>query len=281
MKPGKAIIFGVCITALASCASAPDLQSRRHEAYIQAGPRFHEEIIQTSHFDLFALIAPKEESDTLTVFIEGDGYAWASRRRPSDDPTPITQTVLSLATANTKSNTIYLARPCQFVGADSRNCDVSLWTNARYSEPVVAALNEALSLFVTRFPASQIRLIGYSGGGALAALLAARRSDITSLVTIAAPLDTDAFTSHHAVTPLSASLNPRDFVNKLAHIPQIHFIGERDEVVPQQIAHSFISALPSDICATMHTIANADHWSGWQNVHPGPGEIVVRCRTQP
>jgi esterase/lipase len=36
--------------------------------------------------------------------------------------------------------------------------------------------------------ASRLRLVGYSGGGVMAMLLAARRDDVAQVVTIAAPL---------------------------------------------------------------------------------------------
>jgi len=275
------LILSLVVATLASCAGAPNLQSRLEAAHKQSSSKFHEIILETSQFDLFLLASPVTSDASLTIFIEGDGYAWQSRSRPSNDPTPITQTVLALATEQTSGNVAYLARPCQFVGANSRNCHVSLWTNARYSEPVVASLNEAISYLLARQPTLTLRLIGYSGGGTLAALLAARRTDVSALVTIAAPLDIDAFTAHHGVTPLSASLNPRDYAAALAAIPQVHIVGDEDNVIPEKIALSYLEALPTKRCAQIHVVPNATHWTGWHAMRPQAGNIVVECGNTP
>lgn len=280
MKIYNSLALALIAVVLASCAGAPDLQSRLEAAQQQSGSKFQEIILGTSQFDLFVLAMPVSADGSLTIFIEGDGYAWQSRSRPSNDPTPITQTVLSLATAQTSGNVAYLARPCQFVGADSRNCNVSLWTGARYSEPVVAALDEAISYLLSRQPTQTLRLIGYSGGGTLAALLAARRTDVSSFVTIAAPLDIDAFTTHHGVTPLTASLNPRDYVNALAIIPQVHIVGGEDDVIPEEIASRYLDALPNQRCVQMLVVPDATHWSGWLAMRPLAGNIVTECQNR-
>jgi len=277
MKAFNTLLLSLVVATLASCASVPDLQSRLEAAHEQSRSKFQEIILETSQFDLFVLASPVTSDASLTIFIEGDGYAWQSRSRPSNDPTPITQTVLALATAQTSGNVVYLARPCQFVGADSRNCTVSLWTDARYSEPVVASLNEAISYLLARQPTRTLRLIGYSGGGTLAALLAARRTDVSALITIAAPLDIEAFTMHHGVTPLSASLNPRDYATALAAIPQVHFFGEEDDVIPEKIALSYLDALPTKRCVQIQVVPDATHWSGWQAMRPQAGNIIVEC----
>lgn len=278
MKTCNTLILSLFVAVLTACAGAPNLQSRLETAREHSGSKFQEITLETSQFDLFILATPVSSAGSLTIFIEGDGYAWQSRSRASNDPTPITQTVLSLASAQTSGNVAYLARPCQFVGADSRNCNVSLWTRARYSEPVVASLDEAISYLRSRQPAQTLRLIGYSGGGTLAALLAARRTDVSSLVTIAAPLDIDAFTTHHDVTPLATSLNPRDYVNTLAMIPQVHIIGGEDTVIPEEIALRYLDALPNQSCTQIHVVPDATHWAGWQAMRPRAENVVTECR---
>jgi pimeloyl-ACP methyl ester carboxylesterase len=277
MKSCKAITFLFSLLAIASCTAAPDLQSRLETARLQAGGTFQETVLQTTRFDLYALLKPADNSALLTVFIEGDGYAWASRRRASSDPTPITQTVLGLAQAYSSANIAYLARPCQFIGSESRNCDPSLWTKARYSGAVVAALDEALTILKEKYAAKQLQLIGYSGGGTLAALLAAKRTDVDSYITVAAPLDTLAFTTHHAVTPMSSSLNPVDYAENLAAIPQVHLVGADDEIVPEQISLNFLHSLPTRRCTEIRVVPDADHWTGWQTMRPPLNKIVATC----
>lgn len=257
--------------------STPDLETRQLGAQ-SIVPATHEKLtLATQSFDLRSY-TPRDKSPKpeLRVFIEGDGFAWERRDRPSSDPTPITQTVLSLVAASTQTNLVYLARPCQFVGADSRNCQETLWTNGRYSEPVVASLGQALDQLKARFKSDRLVLIGYSGGGTLAALIAARRADVSGFVTLAAPLDTTAFTDLHQVSPMTESLNPMDQVHILSRIPQTHFAGTADEIVPPSLIYTYQQALADTRCGEIVNVP-ADHWSGWTDITPNPADITPTC----
>jgi len=269
------------IFSLNGCMSVPDLQARQEKAALAAPNGYVRQIIRTQRFDLLSYVpAAGTTSVEMTVYIEGDGFAWETRNRPSDDPTPITQTVLSLMTASERANTAYLARPCQFVGATSRGCSSDLWTSARYSEPVVAALDEALAVVQDTYGVQHFTLIGYSGGGALALLLAARRPDVSAVITFAAPLDIAAFTDHHGVTPMTASLNPVDVAPRLTNIPQIHLFGKDDEVVPASLVQSYLRSLIDMHCVQTITVAT-DHWSGWRDLNPSPGDMIPTCKVGP
>ncbi|MCR9241661.1 MAG: hypothetical protein NXH87_09805 [Rhodobiaceae bacterium] len=258
--------------------SAPDLKARQLGATSTVPATYEELTLATQSFDLRSY-APRDKSprQELRIFIEGDGFAWERRDRPSPDPTPITQTVLSLVAASNQPNLIYLARPCQFVGARSRNCQESLWTNERYSEAVVSSLNQAIDHLMTEYKAKHLILIGYSGGGTLAALLAARRSDLSGFVTLAAPLDTAAFSEFHNVSPMTGSLNPMDQAHLLSRIPQIHFAGDKDKIVPLQLVLTYQHALANDQCSMIIT-ASADHRSGWTGITPNPADITPTCK---
>ena len=71
-------------------------------------------------------------------------------------------------------------------------------------------------------------LVGYSGGGTLAALLATRRQDVSRLVTVAGLLDHAAWTQALRISPLTGSLNPADEWAQLRQIPQVHYVGGKD-----------------------------------------------------
>lgn len=258
--------------------SAPDLKARQLGATSIVPPTYEELTLATKSFDLRSY-APRDKAprQELRIFIEGDGFAWERRDKPSSDPTPITQTVLSLVAASKQSNLIYLARPCQFVGARSRNCQEKFWTNERYSETVVSSLNQAIDHLMAEYEAKRLILIGYSGGGTLAALLAARRSDVTGFVTLAAPLDIIAFSEFHNVSPMTGSLNPVDYASSLSRIPQTHLAGENDEIVPIQLVHAYQQTLANNQCS-MIIKASADHWSGWTDLTPNPADITPTCK---
>ena len=94
------------------------------------------------------------------------------------------------AVAGPAPNVAYLARPCQFMPMDRNpQCAVPYWTGKRYTPEVIASMNDAVDRLVARVPGQPVNLIGYSGGGAVAVLIAARRHDVATLRTVAGNLD--------------------------------------------------------------------------------------------
>ena len=206
----------------------------------------------------------------LTVYIEGDGRAWLDRTTPSSDPTPRRPVGLELASLDPSGNVVYLARPCQFVeGGDATGCHFSYWTSARYSPEVVHSLNVAVDRAKAMSGAAEVRLVGYSGGGVLALLLAAIRDDVAGVATVAGNLDHAAWTRHHGVSPLAGSLNPPEAADRLRDIPQIHFIGADDDVVPASVVQSYLNALGPAPVARLVLVPAMGHRDDWREAWPG------------
>ena len=207
------------------------------------------------------------EGSLLRVYIEGDGRSWASKSIPSSNPTPTNAVALKLAVLD-KSTAVYLARPCQFVLAfDLRGCKMSLWTSHRFSEQVVDASNQVISQMKAAYLANEVELIGYSGGGAVAAIIAARRTDVVRLVTIAGNLDPVLWAQHHHITPLFGSLSPMDSWRKLLAIQQVHYVGAEDKVVPELVARSYQSAFPKSAQPEVIVLPDTSHTCCWQNLN--------------
>ncbi|MBF0461602.1 MAG: alpha/beta hydrolase [Magnetococcales bacterium] len=218
----------------------------------------------------------------LTVYIEGDGFAYATRDHVSPDPTPRTPMVLRLTAQNPAGNVAYLARPCMYFDPEHpvSECQNSLWwTTGRFSEAVVTAMDQGLDHLKQMAGAPRLHLIGFSGGGAIAALLAARRPDVASLRTLAGNLDHEAFTRFHQVTPLMDSLNPLQVAPQLVHMPQIHFIGSEDPIIPAQVTRNFMAALGDARCAQVITVPGVQHDDGWLAVWPKLLDLQPQCTT--
>ncbi|HEX5392828.1 MAG TPA: alpha/beta hydrolase [Rhodocyclaceae bacterium] len=264
----RAAVFalGACLIT-AGCVTVPTAQERRATADTQASARsWDSTTLHAGAFDLAAWLPRRIVHDeVLTIYIEGDGLAWLSSDMPSADPTPVTPVGLQLALAQPTGNVAYLARPCQYVTSD--RCERRYWTNERFAPEIVAAENQAVDTLKRRFGAAKLTLVGYSGGAAVAALLAERRRDVVRLITVAGNLDHRAWTTHHRVTPLTGSLNPVDGKVGLATIPQWHFVGERDKIVPPFLAQEFSVGMPS---AHVTVVEGYDHkccWSeNWKNL---------------
>jgi len=206
-----------------------------------------------------------EPGKDLHVYIEGDGYAWVTRNRVSGDPTPRRPVALELAAQDPAPNVVYLARPCQYTPMEMNPiCEETYWTDKRFSEEVIGSMNQAIDKFAKDAQSSGVHLIGYSGGGAVAVLVAVRRQDVKSLRTVAGNLDPNGLNEYHEVSQLDeASLNPMDAAGRLSAIPQYHFIGANDPIVPAFIAEHFKERSANETCVRIIKVSNADHVNGW------------------
>lgn len=269
------------LTSLALLAACRTLDREAHADALAQQANLVRELIRTDDFVLTAYVRITNVAAPVNVYIEGDGLAWTSRNEPSLDPTPIEATGLKLATADPGANVAYVARPCQFTPLTlNPHCEVTYWTNKRFSPEVVTALNQALDQLISRRPGQRINLIGYSGGGALAVLLAARRSDVTSIRTVAGNLDHQFVNQLHHVSAMPESLNAMDVASSVANLAQIHFSGSNDVVVPPEVAQRFIAATGSR-CAQFHIVPGLKHAGDWQRVWPALLAITPVCTGTP
>ena len=258
------------VAGLGACA-APSPETRRTTAARiarEAGLRAVTYRVQPFSIQGYRRGATAPDHEGLHVYIEGDGLAWQTRTRASRDPTPIDPIALRLAAADTTgAEVVYLARPCQQGGAEAPPCEPLHWTEGRYGEPVVEAMEAAVSQALSESDAERAVLVGFSGGGVVAALLAARLHDVSAFVTVAAPLDPAAWASYHGVTPLTTSLQPREDAKSLCRVLQLHLVGERDEVVPREVIEPYVAALGCPQATRVVIVPGADH-TGWVRLWP-------------
>lgn len=195
--------------------------------------------------DVFRLAAylrvTAEGGDTLAVYIEGDGAPWITSYHPPRDPTPQNPISLDLAAADSSSKVAYLGRPCQYLDAESlRSCNSAYWTGQRFAPKVIAAYDDALTQLKASLGVKRLRLVGYSGGGVIATLLASQRADVELLITVAAPLATAEWVIWHGAAPLTGSLDPADLGVDKSLPESVHFVGANDKIVPAPIVEKFI-----------------------------------------
>ena len=264
----SAAIRWILIIALCGCAhTPPNVEARIATANAIAMAAGWEAMrVPTNAFVFAAYASPaqREAVDVLTVYVEGDGLAWLNTSTESPDPTPLNPLALRLAVQHPGNSAAWLARPCQYVtGDERRNCSTRWWTSHRFAEDVIAASNSAIDELKRHANARRVALVGYSGGAAVAVLVAARRSDVAHLTTIAGNLDHRLWTRWHALTPLSGSLNPADVAASLTHVAQTHWVGGRDEVVGRRLADAFVGGMPIESRPRISVLAEADHYCCW------------------
>ncbi|MCX8049473.1 MAG: alpha/beta hydrolase [Methylohalobius sp.] len=199
----------------------------------------------------------------LHVYLEGDGMAWLPGNRIAFDPTPSHSCLLPLMALDPEPS-VYLGRPCYHGLAQEPGCRPELWTQARYGETVVASMTAALRRLLRGKPCRPV-LIGYSGGGTLAWLIASRLPQtVKGVITLAGNLDVASWTRLHGYTPLTASLDPAQLPPLPSSIFQIHIAGERDDNIPatliEQQTHRQLNALFLKLPGQSHTCPRKDLW---------------------
>jgi pimeloyl-ACP methyl ester carboxylesterase len=258
----------IAISWLAACAG-PAARAAREAA--QAG--FTALRLQGTPFVHVAYFRELPPESALWVFFDGDGRPWI--RGGSDrstDPTPRHPLGLDLAIA-TPGSVLYVGRPCHFTAREDRACESDQWTTARYGERVVASLSGVVERFAADHGYRRIILVGYSGGGSLAALVAARVPRTIAVITVSANLDIDRWTALHGYSPLTGSLNPANQAPLRSDIRQIHLAGDLDQNVPPTLIQGYVDHLPP---GSVWRYSGFDHVCCWVAEWP---RILTRLRT--
>lgn len=272
--PLAATIFFGCFVA--GCAQTGSERSATIAAEAnKAG--WHGQVIKTASFDLQIFSNPERvQGGEITIYIEGDGYTWVDGQFPSSDPTPHTPIGLQLALAQPSGAVTYMGRPCQYLGAGADpRCSSAVWTDARFSKAVIAAMDAGINQVKEARGAHRITLVGYSGGAAVAILVSAQRHDIERIVTVAGNLDPQAWAMHMKLGTLKGSLDTLAAINATATIPLVNFVGGKDRVVPMELTERFVQHYPTEQPPKIILLADFDHVCCWVNAWSQLGDQIL------
>ncbi len=154
------------------------------------------------------------------------------------------------------------------------NCTQDYWTDKRLSEEVITSINTAVIAISNNQPVS---LVGFSGGGGVAVLLAVRNKNIQDIITIAGNLDIDRFSNYHNVYALKKSLNPIKYARAINHIPQLHISGDKDSIVPSSIAAAYVTSSAST-CVHSKVFLGIAHNRGWEEIWQTVLKTNLSCK---
>lgn len=252
-----------CMTLLQACAGLKDRSALRDTLVRDAAWESH--IIATRQFDIAAASPARRTGNVLVAYLEGDGRAYLDASMVSVDPTPSDPISLRMALADSRHGPlVYLARPCQYTLPEhGRNCSNVYWTSHRYAPAIIDSIGQALDQEKQRAGASKLVLVGYSGGGALAVLLAQRRTDVAAIVTVAANLDLAYWISRDGLVALDGSIDPAADASSIGSLPQLHLAGADDKVVGPDVTRAFLQRMAGDIDGRMLVIPGFNHVCCW------------------
>ena len=276
MSKINTIILGLIIINTLFISSCAGKLKEANNIAESAG--FKSTVLNTSYFKLQAFYRISRTRVPITIYIEGDGLGWLTPTQPSSNPTPRNPLALRLAAIDKGENVVYIARPCQYIELKHEKlCHVPYWTHMRFAKEVILAVDEAIDTMVSKAKAKNIHLVGYSGGGAVVAMVAAKRRDVASIRTVAGYMDHVALNRKANVSPLIGSLDPLKAAPRLKTIPQVHYIGRKDKRVPGWVLKNFRKAMGGGNCITLRRV-NASHEEGWEDVWAKVWSKMPSCR---
>ena len=264
--------IGAVFTLLLTLAACETPTSRLTE--LAKSHDFERSVIDTNGFAHLVFTrnlsrAQYNAKSVLHVYLEGDGSPWKYRVITMPDPTPRDPLVLRLM-AQDSAPSAYIGRPCYNGTSKDPGCEESMWTSGRYSKTVVRSMSAVIERLMEQHGFSEVKLIGHSGGGALAMLIAARIKAVSHIVTIAGNLDTNGWTNHHGYSRLYTSLNPADQTDLPEHILQWHMLGGRDSVVPPSVVKGFIRNQKNALGIEVQNYTHGCCWESiWSSVSKG------------
>jgi hypothetical protein len=199
----------------------------------------HESVITGTTYRHVVLSRQEDKARSkIHVYIGSDGSPWTNGQVPSNDPTPRNPLTIKLMLLD-DYDVVFVGRPCYFGLAEDRNCKTSDWTFGRYSGDIVSSMASVIRQLVVDGQYGDVVVIGYSGGGALARLVAPGIPNLVGLLTIAGNLDTDAWTDARGFLPLTQSLNPANQAPLAAKVLHVQAIGKNDTIVPQSVTNAY------------------------------------------
>ncbi|MBR6231882.1 MAG: hypothetical protein IKQ99_02145 [Alphaproteobacteria bacterium] len=195
-----------------------------------------------------------EEGKPLRIYLEGDG-----------NPNPSDKIALYFAEQDSSSNVIYMGRPCQWTNDKICKTKPEIYKEQRFHPEIIRETEEVILHLKNKYKAPSIELVGYDGGATVALNLASQMN-ISRVITIAGILDTNAYARQNDVKEIPDAQNPADKLSILTEVPQVHYVGGRDEITPRYTAERFVSKMRNPRSATVKSVPGIGHtdWKGVQ-----------------
>tara|TARA_B100000767_G_C19701533_1_gene508636 strand:- start:287 stop:1096 length:810 start_codon:yes stop_codon:yes gene_type:complete len=258
---------------LASCSQS-SLNERNNIIKELSLDKFTKNTYTTNFFNIYSLEKIKNNKK-LTVYIEGDGFAWVDRFTISSNPTPKNPLAFKMASIDEAENIIYLARPCQYEW--NNNCSEDIWTVAQYSSAVLNSYNDIITYLSKTY--QEIHLVGYSGGAGVALYLASiGNKNIKSVRTIAGNINHNELSKILNISQLNKSVNFYSIEKKAILVPQVHYYGLKDKTVPNELHISFADRNLQNDCIKIQSVKTASHIDGWLDFWNENNTVLPGCK---
>ena len=196
--------------------------------------------------------------EPIRIYIEGDDASSTEQGFPTTNPTPTSDFFRTIASEDSAQNVAYLAQPCQYLQAGS--CSSETWGSGRFSKQSVDSMTQAVLNLMKKAGAKKATLIGYGGGAQLAGLIALKEpGKIVEVITLAGVWDYQKWAEYHGFPAFKDSISLTEWRKKKDTIKQTHFVGEKDTVVPPELAQKWAS--------NVVVVKGATHDKGYKKIY--------------
>jgi RPE3 domain-containing protein len=258
-------------------ACTPDVATRtKNSTTLATQNNFQPKYVKGGDFVLTTYQRITDKNLPYVFYIEGDGHVSEKYAEVSDNPTPLTTMLLKLAVMDNRPNIVYIARPCQYTPLElNPKCSLNdYWVEKRLGQEVIDSINNVINIISN---GQKFSLVGFSGGGGVAVMVAVKNKNVNDIITIAGNLDIVTFDkTHNGKGHLSHSLNPINYARQVSNIPQLHLSGGDDKRVPPFIAQRYVEASNS-LCVKQRIIPDTTHVKGWEKIWSNILKMDINC----
>jgi len=138
----------------------------------------------------------------------------------------------------------------------------------------VSSLVQLVNRHVTN---DDIILVGHSGGGTLAMLMAEKLDRVSTVITLAANLQVHRWADFHQYSRLQGSLNPNQRAPLPESVRQVHFYSPYDSVIKAEWIQAF-SAKQQNV--TLVELPVQGHDQAWNAFHSAFESVLSEIMTK-
>ncbi|MBP5343939.1 MAG: alpha/beta hydrolase [Alphaproteobacteria bacterium] len=195
--------------------------------------------------------------EPIRIYIEGDVDSVGADGAVTANPTPKSDFWRQVAAGDPGRNTAYLGQPCQYVQV---GCSANDWGSARFSKTAIDSMEQAVLNLMKKAGAKQAVLVGYAGGAQLAGLIAMKHPDkVAQVITVAGVWDYQDWAKHQGLDAFKGSIDLTTWRKKRQKLNQLHFVGEKDEIVPPELARTWSDKVV--------VVKGATHTKGYNKIY--------------
>ena len=174
-------------------------------------------------------------------------------------------------------NIFMMARP-RYKSLNGNKSNGSHARKSRYSIANINRIAEVIQNLKNYYNSEKVILVGYSGGAGIAMYLGSiDNKSIKSIRTIAGNINHNELSKILKISRLKKSINFYSIEKKINTIPQVHYYGLKDKIVPNELQTSYKIRNSNNKCIKIKPVNKATHNEGWVDFWINNNNNIPNC----